>query len=129
MRRKSIDDLLEETRRALRRLRPTEAFEASQRGATLIDTRSEDEIKREGRVPTALHLPLNVLEWRVDPDSAHRDPRVPGTEHRLILICKEGFSSSLAAGRLQVLGFMDATDVIGGFDAWKQAGLPVESTK
>ena len=73
-----------------------------------------------------MHVPLSVLEWRVDPDSGSQDPALAGKQDQLILICREGYSSSLAAAQLREIGFAKATDVIGGVDAWLAAGLPVE---
>ncbi len=125
MRRKTIDELLEESRRRLERVEPEQAFEAMHAGALLIDLRSHDERDRNGVVPGSLHIPRSVLEWRVDPDSAHRNPAVDGLDQRLILFCSEGFSSSLAAATLHELGFENATDIIGGFAAWRAASLPV----
>jgi rhodanese-related sulfurtransferase len=95
-------------------------------GRLLIDTRDADLRARDGRIPGAVHIPLSVLEWRVDPTSGHQSPALVGHEHELVLICHEGYSSSLAAVRLQALGFDKTTDVIGGFVAWAAAGLPVE---
>jgi rhodanese-related sulfurtransferase len=95
-------------------------------GATLVDTRDSDLRARDGLIPGSVHIPLSVLEWRVDPTSGHQSAALAGHEDRLILICHEGFSSSLAAGRLHDLGFAATTDVIGGFVAWAAAGLPVE---
>jgi rhodanese-related sulfurtransferase len=123
--RKSIDELLAEARSSLRRLEPAEALKAQGAGALLIDTRSQDLRERDGSIPGSLHLPLSVLEWRVDPDSPHRHPAVAGPDTEIVLICAHGYSSSLAAARLQQLGFARASDVIGGFEAWRQAGLPV----
>ena len=94
-------------------------------GATLIDTRDGDLRSRDGHIPGSVHVPLSVLEWRVDPTSGHQSAAVAGREDRLILICHEGYSSSLAAVRLHDLGFANTTDVIGGFVAWAAAGLPV----
>ena len=68
----------------------------------------------------------NVLEWRLDPDSDARDPRAPGLDEHVILMCNEGYQSSLAAATLQQLGFARATDLDGGFQAWRAAGLPVQ---
>jgi rhodanese-related sulfurtransferase len=95
-------------------------------GATLVDTRDGDARSRDGRIPGAVHIPLSVLEWRVDPTSGHQSPALAGREDRLVLICHEGYSSSLAAVRLHDLGFPNTTDVVGGFVAWVAAGLPVE---
>lgn len=105
---------------------PAEAALAMREGATLIDTRDGDLRSRDGRIPGSVHIPLSVLEWRVDPTSGHQSAALAGREDRLILICNEGYSSSLAAVRLHDLGFAKTTDVIGGFVAWAAAGLPVE---
>lgn len=126
LKRKSVHDLLEEARASLERVEPGPAYAEMQKGAVLIDTRSDDQRAVQGAIPGAVEIPLSVLEWRVDPDSDHRDSSIGGVESRIILICAQGYSSSLAAQRLQQIGFVSATDVIGGFEAWKGAGLPVE---
>ena len=92
----------------------------------LGDTRDADVRARKGTIPGAVHAPLSVLEWRVDPDSGSQDPALAGKEDQLILICREGYSSSLAAIRLHELRLVKTMDVIGGFAAWVAAGLPVE---
>jgi len=107
-------------------LTPAEAAVAMREGATLVDTRGDDLRSLDGRIPGSVHIPLSVLEWRVDPTSGHQSAAIAGHEERLILICHEGYSSSLAAVRLHDLGFVGTTDVIGGFVAWAAAGLPVE---
>lgn len=99
---------------------------ALQAGATLVDTRSNDLRLRDGVISGAIHVPLSVLEWRVDAASGHPSPALAGRTDRLILICRDGYSSSLAALRLRELGFGATTDVIGGFRAWFAAGLPVQ---
>ena len=91
-----------------------------------VDTRDGEMIARDGAIPGALRIPLRVLEWRVDPASATRSAELTSREDRLILICRDGYSSSLAVVRLQELGFTETTDVVGGFGAWMAAGLPVE---
>jgi rhodanese-related sulfurtransferase len=123
MNRRTIHEMLEEARSSLDRLEPEAAHRAMDEGAVLIDTRSTDDVRRTGSVPGALHIPLSVLEWRVDASSETHDPAVGNG--RIILLCAHGYSSSLAAKRLQDLGFADATDVIGGFEGWVAAGLPV----
>ena len=120
--------MLERARSKLRRLEPNEALNAQRDGALVIDTRSDDARARDGVIPGSLHLPLSVLEWRVDPDSEFRDQRVGGLGTQLVIVCAHGYSSSLAAARLQELGFERATDVVGGFQAWAHAGLPVEAS-
>lgn len=125
--RTTIDDLLRDARSRLVRLEPDEALAAQQTGALLIDTRSADERQREGVIPGALHIPLSVLDWRLDPaaDPTFHNPHIDGLEQWLVLVCAHGYSTSLAAARLQELGFRRATDVVGGFTAWRAAGLPV----
>jgi rhodanese-related sulfurtransferase len=90
--------------------------------ALIVDTRVE---RSTGVVPGSLHVPLSVLAWRVDPDSDWRNPNVGGLDTRLILICDHGESSSLAAASLLELGFTRVGDVVGGFEAWLAARLPV----
>jgi len=102
------------------------ASEAVRSGATLVDIRTDSQIARDGVVPGALVIGRNVLEWRLDPASDSRDPRAPGLEERVIVMCHEGYQSSLAAATLQQLGFALATDLDGGFQAWRAAGLPVD---
>ncbi|TMG53180.1 MAG: rhodanese-like domain-containing protein [Chloroflexi bacterium] len=124
--RRNIDEVLAAARARLRRLTPAEAASAIRDGAVLGDTRDADVRARKGTIPGAVHAPLSVLEWRVDPDSGSQDPALAGKEDQLILICREGYSSSLAAIRLHELRLVKTMDVIGGFAAWVAAGLPVE---
>jgi rhodanese-related sulfurtransferase len=115
---RSIDSLLQGARTAIARLAPDEAHAAWQAGALLVDVRSGDEQREQGVViPGATHHPLSVVLWRLD-----RLPR----ETRVILVCRHGYSSSLAAAQLAELGFEDAADVVGGVEAWAAAGLPVK---
>lgn len=124
--RRSIDDVLDEARRDLRRVTPAEAQAATQDGAVLVDVRSADEQRRQGvLIPGALRHPLSVVHWRLDPAVPTHNPKLPLDTH-VILVCREGYSSSLAAALLRAIGFERATDVIGGVDAWREAGLPVE---
>lgn len=125
MARLTIREMLEEARSHLVRLRPAEAQAAHREGALLVDTRSQDQRMEEGTVPGSVHIPLSVLEWRVDPDSGYQHPAIDSFDDLIVLICEGGYSSSLAARRLQQLGFWRATDVIGGFQAWRHAHLPV----
>jgi rhodanese-related sulfurtransferase len=112
-----LETLLAEARAGLTRLDAQQARAAAQNGAVLVDTRSADEQREQrGLVPGAFRHPLSVVVWRLD--ELPRDTKV-------ILICREGYSSILAAARLQELGFRDATDVEGGFEAGAAAGLPV----
>lgn len=125
MARTTIDDLLADARSGLTRLEPEAAFAAMQSGATLIDIRSETQIARDGVVAEAIRIRRNVLEWRLDPASRHRHPQAPGLEDHVIVMCDQGYASSLAAATLQQLGFANATDLAGGFQAWRGAGLAV----
>jgi rhodanese-related sulfurtransferase len=126
--RKTVDQLLADARASLARLDARKAYDAIAQGALLIDIRSEAERTRDGVVPGALFFPRNVLEWRCDPSSPSRDPRIGGFGAHLILMCNEGYQSSLAAASLRQLGFRHATDLIGGFQAWRAARLPVQHT-
>jgi rhodanese-related sulfurtransferase len=121
----SLDALLARARAGLTRLDPHAAAAATQDGAVLIDVRADSQIARDGTIPGALVIARNVLEWRLAPDSDHRHPRAPGVDEHVIVLCNEGYASSLAAAGLQELGFARATDLDGGFQAWRQAGLPV----
>jgi rhodanese-related sulfurtransferase len=91
----------------------------------IVDIRSDAERARDGLIAGAVVVPRNVLEWRLDPASEHRDPELAGRDQRVILICNEGYQSSLAAATVQRFG-LNLTDVVGGFQAWREAGLPVE---
>ena len=123
---RGIGDLLAAARRRIERLEPDAAWAvASTGGALIVDIRSEDDRRETGIVPGSLHIPRTVLEWRVDPSSGWHNPHVPGRDHRLLLLCSHGFSSSLAAATLVDLGFGRAGDIVGGFEAWCGAALPV----
>ena len=125
--RPTIDRVLERTRRRLKRLEPEQAASEHAQGALLVDTRTETQRTRDGEIPAALVIDRTVLEWRLDPTSPSHIPEATDHNVRVIVICNEGYSSSLAAASLQQIGLVNATDVIGGFQAWKQAGLPVET--
>jgi rhodanese-related sulfurtransferase len=124
--RRTIDDLLAAARARLDRLSPAETFAAVRDGAVLVDIRSQDQRRADGVVPGSLWFPRNVLEWRVDPTSTHAHRGVSDPETLLALICAQGFQTSLAAATLHDLGFPRATDVVGGFEGWRDAGLPIE---
>jgi rhodanese-related sulfurtransferase len=104
---------------------PWAAQAATGADALLIDIRSEAQRARDGVVPGAVFVARNVLEWRCDPANPHRDARIDGRARRLILMCDEGCQSSLAAATLHELGLTRTTDLIGGFQAWRAAGLPL----
>ena len=125
--RTTLDGFLAAARERLARLDPSSAREAMDSGATLIDIRAESQIASDGTIPGALVIARNVLEWRLDPSSGHRHPDAPQLDDQVILVCNEGYASSLAAATLQDLGFKGATDLDGGFQAWREAGLPVQA--
>jgi rhodanese-related sulfurtransferase len=126
--RRTIADLLEAARARLDRLEPLAAHAAQvDHGAILVDTRCAELRRESGQIPGSVHIPLSVLYWRLDPTSGHDDPRLSDPARQVILVCAQGYSSSLAAATLRELGFTLATDVIGGFEAWAAAGLPVEA--
>jgi rhodanese-related sulfurtransferase len=122
----TIEELLAHARSKLRRVHARDAPQALAEGAVLVDIRSELQRERDGVVGVALFIPRNVLEWRCAPASAWRDPDASDPERRVILMCDEGYQSSLAAATLQGLGLPHATDIVGGFQAWRAAGLPIE---
>ncbi len=121
---RSIDEILAAARQRLTRLRPRQAFREHRDGALLVDIRPAAQRAAEGAVPGALTIERNVLEWRLDPASNARLPQVDGYDMRVIVICSEGYTSSLAAAALHDVGLTRSTDVIGGFRAWAAAGLP-----
>jgi rhodanese-related sulfurtransferase len=123
---RSIDDLLAAARARLRRVTPAEAAAAAARGALLVDTRPLQQRRSEGEIPGALLIERNHLEWRLDPTSDARIPEAEGYDVEVIVVCSEGYASSLAAASLQDLGLNRATDLDGGFQAWRAAGLPVQ---
>jgi rhodanese-related sulfurtransferase len=120
----TVEELLAEARARLLRLSPEEASHAVRAGAVLIDIRADDQRGTDGEIPGATFVPRNVLEWRLDPASSYRDAQLARRDRRIVLICNEGYQSSLAAATLARFG-LDATDVVGGFQAWRAAGLPV----
>jgi rhodanese-related sulfurtransferase len=126
MTRRTIADLLAEAREQLgHRPTPQEAHAAAEAGeAILVDVRAGDVLARDGRIPGAIHHQRTVIEWRADPECEWRDDRIADLDAPLILFCSQGYASSLAAQTLRELGFTRVTDMDGGFDAWKEQGLP-----
>jgi rhodanese-related sulfurtransferase len=127
--RRSIGEVLAEARGRLKRLAPRQAYDAVQAGALLVDIRPQAQRAAEGQVPGALVVERNVLEWRLDPASDARLPEAGDYGRQVIVICSEGYASSLAAASLQDLGLANATDLAGGFHAWAESGLPVAGAR
>jgi len=123
----TLEELVEQARARIERLTPVEAHAAAGSGALIVDTRSDADRERDGVVPGALHVPRTVLEWRLAPGSRWRNP-LASTAERVLVLCAEGYSSSLAAASLVELD-VPAGDVIGGFAAWRSAGLPVVAAR
>ena len=121
---RGIDEILADARGRLRRLTPHEAFRAWADGAVLIDIRPAAQRADEGEIPGSVIVERNHLEWRLDPECEARLPWVTGYDHRIIIFCVDGYTSSLAAVALHDLGLHRATDLIGGFRAWSAAGFP-----
>jgi rhodanese-related sulfurtransferase len=122
---KNVDELLAQARAILPyRPSPAEALYAQAKGALLVDIRGDDQ-RRDGLIPGAVVVPRNSLEWRCDPSSEWRHPAITRRDLHIILICQQGYQSSLAAATLQQLGLIHTTDLDGGFTAWAAAGLPV----
>jgi len=120
----SLDRFLDRARAGLTRLNPADAYEAVKNGALLVDTRPEFQRRADGEIPGSIVVERNHLEWRLHPDSPARIREAVDPNVRWVVICDEGYASSLAASTLKALG-LQATDVIGGFKAWRDAGLPV----
>jgi rhodanese-related sulfurtransferase len=123
----SINDLLAASRSKIERLDPHAAHRANQADALLVDTRCAEQRRARGVIPGSVHVPLSVLYWRLDPASGFEDPLLADLDRRVIVVCADGYSSSIAAATLRELGFTRAADLIGGFEAWRAAGLPVEA--
>jgi rhodanese-related sulfurtransferase len=123
--RQTIDGLLADARGRIERLAPAAAYGAMADGALLVDTRCAEDRRATGTIPGSVHVPLSVLFWRLDPSSGHDDPALTDLARPVILLCAHGYSSSLAAATLHDLGFASVGDVVGGFEAWSEAGLPV----
>ncbi|MEU7257653.1 rhodanese-like domain-containing protein [Streptomyces rimosus] len=121
----AVDALLEAARAGLDRVTPHQAAEIQRDGGLLVDIRYAELRERDGTIPGALIVERNELEWRLDPTGAHRAPQATGHDLPVVVVCNEGYASSLAAVSLRQLGLYRATDLVGGFQAWRAAGLPV----
>lgn len=122
-----IDELLERVRDGLDRVTPRQAYEIGRTGGLLVDIRYAALRDRDGLIPGALVVERNELEWRLDPQGSHRAPQADRHDLRIVVVCNEGYASSLAAHSLRQLGLRHATDLVGGFQAWKAAGYPVSA--
>jgi len=120
----SVDDLLAAARARIQRVTPLQAAARVAAGGLLVDIRPAAQRYREGWVAGALVVERNVLEWRFDPTSGARLPEATGYDVDVVVLCSEGYTSSLAADALRSIGLSTATDVVGGFHAWVAAGLP-----
>jgi len=123
----TVEEVLAEARAEIERLSPAEAHQAAQEGDLLVDIRPVEQRQRDGFVPNATIVERNVLEWRLDPEGEHRNPALARRDRRIVLICDEGYQSSLAAATLRRFG-LDSCDVIDGVQGWMAAGLPLEPT-
>jgi len=122
----TIDEIVERARRRLARVTPEQAAAELAQGALVVDIRTESGRAVEGEIPGVVAIDRTVLEWRLDPTSPSRLEQAKDHQVRVIVVCAEGYSSSLAAASLQDIGLLNATDVIGGFEAWKAASLPIK---
>lgn len=122
---RSVDEILSEARGRLFRVTPEEAYTRHGAGALLVDIRYEALRRQDGTIPGALIVERNELEWRLDPLCDYKLPQAEHHDLDVLVLCNEGYASSLAALSLHALGLRRATDVIGGFQAWAAAGLPV----
>ncbi|MFV2114289.1 rhodanese-like domain-containing protein [Micromonospora sp. LOL_025] len=120
-----VDALLEQARAGVRRLTPHQTVEAVRTGALLVDTRTDAQRQEQGDLPGAIVIDRTVLEWRLDPASAWRIPEATAYDQHIVVVCRQGYSSSLAVASLRALGLHRATDMIGGVQAWREAGLPM----
>lgn len=119
--------VLARSRDGVRRLDPYETQAAVAAGALLVDTRTEWQREAQGELPGAVVIDRTVLEWRLDPLSAARIPEATGPDLQVVVVCRQGFSSSLAAASLRAVGLHRATDLAGGVEAWLAAGLPTHT--
>jgi rhodanese-related sulfurtransferase len=124
---RGIDEVLAASRAGVARLSPADVVEAQARGALVVDTRTEAQRRRQGELPGSVVIDRTVLEWRLDPASDARIPEATGYDVEVVVVCRQGYSSSLAAASLRAVGLHRATDLAGGVEAWIAAGLPMSS--
>jgi rhodanese-related sulfurtransferase len=123
--RTGVDAALARSRTYLNRLTPLQTVAAAQQGALIVDTRTEQQRREQGELPGALVIDRTVLEWRLDPESGASIPEATDYDIEVVVVCRQGYSSSLAAASLRSIGLWRATDMVGGVEAWLEAGLPV----
>ena len=114
----SADDLVARARQRIDRTEPQDLASIASAGGLVVDIRPAAQRASEGELPGALVIERNVLEWRLDPEGSHRLPEVTGFDQPVVVVCSAGYASSLAADSLRTLGFRQATDLIGGYQAW-----------
>jgi len=114
----SVDDLVVRARRRITRTRPEDLAGVVSAGGLVVDIRPAAQRAEEGDLPGALVIERNVLEWRLDPDGSHRVPEATGFDRPVVVVCSEGYASSLAAESLTDLGYRAAGDLAGGYRAW-----------
>lgn len=124
----TLDEHLAAARARLTRLDAEQAYAATRRGARLVDIRPAFQRRRDGEIPEAIIVERNHLEWRLHPDSPARIPEATSFDIEWIIVCDEGYASSLAAAGLQTLGLHRTTDLVGGLRAWRAAGMPLRSS-
>lgn len=125
---RSIDDLLARARARLDRVDPADLDAEVAGGAVVIDIRPYEQRNRDGVLPSAIVIDRNVLEWRLDPASEHRIAEITGYDTRIVIVCNEGYQSSLAAAQLRALGLYRATDLVDGYQAWLHHRNMVDDT-
>jgi rhodanese-related sulfurtransferase len=121
----NTDRLLQAAREGMDRLSPAETLAAMRRGALVVDTRTEVQRTEQGELPGAIVIDRTVLEWRLDPDGPDRIAEATSYDIEVVVVCRQGYSSSLAAASLRALGLVHATDMAGGVEAWIEDGLPL----
>ena len=121
-----VDGVLAAARAGVPRLSPAQTLAALRRGALVVDTRTAAQRREQGELPGALVIDRTVLEWRLDPTSDSRIPEATDPDLQVVVVCRQGYSSSLAAASLRAVGLRRATDLDGGVEAWIAAGLPLD---
>lgn len=119
-----VEALLEQARAGVTRLTPQETVQAASRGTLVIDIRTDTQRQEQGDLPGVIVIDRTVLEWRLDPASDSRIPEATGYDLQVVVVCRQGYSSSLAVASLRALGLHRATDMVGGVEGWRAAGLP-----